>query len=150
MCSASLRNAIKNDPTDTQLMERPTAAERRQLARLERRAVAAYERDLLTELRELAVVEAACSAIAVRGAGLLSVELQLSGRRLVMLGLSTRTCSEVEAMSHSGLIRIVAAGRYDRRWWIGLSDGQRSVVVLGLRAYLSPNDGGLSAAQHVA
>lgn len=115
----------------------------RELARIERRAMAAYERELLAELRELAVVEAGCSAAVTRDTGLGSIELHLAGRSLVLAGVTGRARAEVGALSTSSVIRIVDAGRYDSCWWIAVTDGRRRVVVLALRAQLRPDDGGV-------
>jgi hypothetical protein len=117
--------------------------EGREMARLERHAVAAFERDLLAELREFAVVEAGCTAAVVRTAGLGSIELSLTGQSLVLAGVTARACAEVGSLGDAGMIRIVDAGRYDSRWWIALSDGMRQVVVLALRARLKPHEGGV-------
>jgi hypothetical protein len=128
-------------------MEPQSATQRRAMARIERQAIAAYERELLADLRELALVEAGCEVVSTNPNGLGSIELQLAGRVLVLRGVAPSACR----LAHGGsTVRIVAAGRYDSRWWITFSDGQVSWSVLALRAYLSPNQGGLQAGVLVA
>ncbi|MCW2495214.1 hypothetical protein [Jatrophihabitans sp.] len=129
-------------------MEPPNATQRRTLARIERRAVAAHERDLLADLRELALIEAACVVAGSNPDGLGSIELQLTGRLLVLRGVAPSACRMPQRADHP--LRLVAVGRYDTRWWITLSDGQVSWSVLALRVYLSPNQGGLSVETLVA
>jgi hypothetical protein len=122
--------------------------QRRTLARIARRAVAAYERDLLAELRELALLETGCAIAATNQSGLGSIELQLTGRVLVLRGVAPSACRL--AAGTDPQVRIVAAGRYDARWWVTLGDVQVSWTVLALRAYLSPNTGGLQVEELVA
>jgi hypothetical protein len=117
--------------------------EGREMARLERHAVAAFERDLLAELRELALVEVGCRDAVVRTGGLGSIELSITGQNLVLAGVTAQVCAEVGSLADAGMIRIIDAGRYDSRWWIALSDGVRRVVVLALRVQLKPNQGGV-------
>ncbi len=118
------------------------------MARIERRAIAAYERELLGELRELALIEAGCTAVSADPSGLGSIALQLTGRLLVLRGVAASMCRLTGDTGPSA--RIVEVGRYDARWWVRLSNGHMSWTVLALRAYLSPNEGGLGVGELVA
>ena len=122
----------------------------REFTRIERRAMAAYERELLADLRELAIVEAGCRTVRTYAAGLGSIEVQVCGRTLILAGVTPRAIAEVTELAMAAEVRVVDAGRYDSRWWIALSDGARQVVVLALRAQLRPDDGGIRHLVRVA
>ena len=56
----------------------------RQWRRLERRAVAGYERDLLTAIDELCAVHSVVTAVEVAPVGGRTAKIELDGRRLVL------------------------------------------------------------------
>lgn len=129
-------------------MEETFAAQRRTFARLERRARAAHERELLARVRELALVESRCRTIAVSSDGLGWTQLSFTSGTLTMLGVADRQLHWLGALA--GEIRIADAGRYNGRWWITVSNGGEAVTVLALRAHLSDHAGGVGVAELVA
>lgn len=117
--------------------------DRRVLTRLERRAVAAYEHDLLEQLRELALIEATVTSVSTRSDGLGSIFFHLSGRTLVLAGVTPLALTFASALADSTHVRLTETGRYGPSWWVTLYDGTIRTVLLGARAYLTPDSGGL-------
>jgi hypothetical protein len=111
--------------------------------RLERRAIAAYQRDLLAELRTLAGESGDIEALdASPGSGGEVLRLQISGRLLTIAWVLPTTATAVGDAAAAGPLRIVDAGRYGRMWWITVSSGATETVVGGSRLRLTPVGGG--------
>jgi hypothetical protein len=122
--------------------------------RVERRAVADHERWLAAQLRRLAAArvpvfgaaETAADATArtARTAGI--VRLRLQGWQLLLAGVASGPRADLEHAGRRGRLRLGAAGRYGRLWWIEVvSDGAaagENVVLLGSRVRLTPAGGG--------
>ena len=119
---------------------------RRSWRRLERRAIADHEQWLAATLRRLAagrlpVFWAAESAQATaRTVGI--VRLGLRGWHLLLAGVAAGPRAELERASGQGRLRLGAAGRYGKFWWIEVvSDGAacaEKVVLLGSHLRLTP------------
>jgi hypothetical protein len=120
----------------------------RTFTRIERRAKSAYDRELLLRLRELAVVESACRTISIGPDGLGWAQLSFTPGTLTLVGIAGVARDWLATLE--GEVRIVDAGRYSGRWWITVSNGHTSAVVLGLRAHLSAHAGGVGVAELVA
>jgi hypothetical protein len=111
--------------------------------RLERRAIAAYERDLLAELRTIAGESADIEVFDARPAAAGQVlRLRISGRLLTIAWVHPTTVVAVAEAGAAAPLRIVDAGRYGRMWWITISSGATQTVVGGSRLRLTPVDGG--------
>ena len=122
--------------------------QRRTFARIERRAKAAHDRELLGRLRELALVESACRTIATGSDGLGWAQFAFPSGTLTLVGIADIARDWLASLA--GEVRIVDAGRYNGRWWVTVSNGSASAVVLGLRAHLSAHSGGVGVAELVA
>jgi len=112
----------------------PPAGSARFWRRLERRAVAGYDRQLLTALRHAAAgrvpVLAARAAAARPGAptALGVVELSVPGARVQMIAVAPagqRAVTEI-----TGSAWLAGAGRYGRLWWVAIASGHRHDVVV--------------------
>jgi hypothetical protein len=111
--------------------------------RLERRAIAAYEQDLLAELctiaGESAEIELFDATAATAGD---VVRLQISERLLTIAWVLPTAVNAVAEARGSAPLRIVDAGRYGRIWWITISNGATQTLIGGSRLRLTPVDGG--------
>jgi hypothetical protein len=111
--------------------------------RLERKAIAAYERDLLVELQQLAEERAHCLVLAEGAdnpAGVLRLLLQQ--QRLSMAEVLPSRRRALQAMQAGGPLQLTGGGRYGRLWWIALSNGLVHMVVAGSQVRLSGDAGG--------
>ena len=120
--------------------------------RVERRAVAEHERWLAARLRRLAAgkvsvfwaAESAAGLATARTAGI--VRLRLRGWQLLLAGVASGPRADLERAGRQGRLRLGAAGRYGRFWWIeivgdGAAVGEK-VVLLGSQLRLTPAGGG--------
>jgi hypothetical protein len=120
----------------------PPVAAARVWRRIERRAVAGHDRQLLAALR-LAVAARvpvlAARAIPARPGGptvLGTAELTLPGRLLHLTGVTP--LAQLDATQIAGPARLAGAGRYGPYWWVQLaSDDRPDVVVLARRVRLT-------------
>ena len=119
--------------------------------RVERRAVADHERWLAAQLGGLAAARVPVFGAAdrdgqatARTAGI--VRLRLPGWQLLLAGVASGPRADLEHAGRRGRLRLGAAGRYGRLWWIEIvSDGAAAgekVVLLGSRVRLTPAGGG--------
>jgi hypothetical protein len=124
--------------------------------RVERRAVAQHQRWLAARLRGLtagqapvfSAGESAAGQLTARSAGI--VRLRLQGWQLLLAGVAAGPRADLERASRQGRLRLDAAGRYGKLWWIEVvSDGAAAgekLVLLGSRLQLTPAGGGHPAA----
>ena len=120
--------------------------------RMERRAVADHERWLAATLRRLTaarvpvfwVTESAASQVADMAAGI--VRMRRPGWRLLLAGVASGPRADMERAARQGRLRLHAAGRYGKFWWIEIAtDGaarDEKVVLLGSHLQLIPASGG--------
>jgi hypothetical protein len=124
--------------------------------RVERRAVAQHERWLAAKLGRLAangvpVFQAAGRPAdpAGRAATAGIVDLRLPGWQLLLGGVAAGPYAELEHAGRRGRLRLDAAGRYGKQWWIeivrdGAPAGEK-VVLLGSHLRLTRTRGGHDA-----
>lgn len=129
----------------------PPVATARFWRRLERRAVAAHDRQLLWALRHAAAdrvpVLAARGAAAGAGAptALGVLELALPAVRLQLVGVTLVGQRAVTGIAESAWLS--GAGRYGPFWWVALASGHsHDVVVLARQVRLIRADGDLAPA----
>lgn len=120
--------------------------------RAERRAVAAHERWLLAKLRRLTaarvpvfwVMEGAASQVADMTAGI--VRMRRPGWQLRLAGVASGPRADLEHAARQGRLRLAAAGRYGKLWWIEIATDSAArgekVVLLGTHLQLIPASGG--------
>jgi hypothetical protein len=114
-----------------------------QWRRLERRAVAGYERDLLAAIDELCARYRVVTGIEVEPAAGRAAKIGLDGRRLVLGPLApVGVALLLQARRDGGILRLSAVGRYGPYWWLRLSTAAQPVTVLGRTLRLSRSDGG--------
>jgi hypothetical protein len=114
----------------------------RQWRRLERRAVAGYERDLLTAIDELCAVHSVVTAIEVAPVAGRTTKIELDGRRLVLGPLAPVGLALLfRARRDGGFLRLNAVGRYGPYWWLRLSTATEPITVLSRTLRLSSNGG---------
>jgi hypothetical protein len=124
--------------------------------RVERRAVADHERWLAAKLRRLAAAqvpvfwgaESPAGQVTARTAGI--VRLRLAGWQLLLAGVAAGPRADLERAGRQGRLRLNAAGRYGKLWWIeivadGAAAGEK-VVLLGSQLRLTPAGGGRDSA----
>ena len=110
----------------------------RQWRRLERRAVAGYERDLLTAIDELCAVHSVVTAVEVAPVGGHTAKIELDGRRLVVGPLAPVGLALLFRARRDGeILRLHAVGRYGPYWWLRLSTGAQPITVLSRTLRLS-------------
>ena len=120
--------------------------------RAERRAVAEHERWLVAKLRQLTadrvpvfwVTESAANQVTAMTAGI--VRMRRPGWQLLIAGVASGPRADLEHAARQGRLRLDAAGRYGKFWWIevatdGASQGE-NVVLLGSHLQLIPTGGG--------
>ena len=120
--------------------------------RAERRAVAEHERWLAAKLRRLTaarvpvfwMMESAANQVADMTAGI--VRMRRPGWQLLLAGVASGPRADLERAARRGRLRLDAAGRYGKFWWIEIAtDGARrdeKVVLLGSHLQLIPASGG--------
>jgi hypothetical protein len=120
--------------------------------RAERRALAEHERWLVAKLRRLAaargpvfwVTESAASQAAGMTAGI--VRMRRPGWQLLLAEVASGPRADLEHAARRGRLRLAAAGRYGKFWWIEIvaDSAARSekVVLLGSHLQLIPASGG--------
>ena len=121
--------------------------------RAERRAVAEHERWLAAKLRRLTaarvpvfwVMESAANQAADLTAGI--VRMRRPGWQLLLAGVASGPRADLEHAARQGRLRLDAAGRYGRFWWIEIATNSAArdekVVLLGSHLQLIPASGGL-------
>jgi hypothetical protein len=116
--------------------------------RVERRAEADHEQWLAAKLRRLTAAQvpvfwAAESAPGPMMTGI--VRLRLQGWQLLLAGVAAAPRAELERAARQGRLRLGAAGRYGRFWWIEIvgdsAAAGEKVVLLGSRLRLTPARG---------
>jgi hypothetical protein len=120
--------------------------------RAERRAVAEHERWLATKLRRLTatrvpvfwVTESAANQAADMTAGI--VRMRRPGWQLLIAGVASGPRADLEHAARQGRLRLDAAGRYGKFWWIEIATDSAArgekVVLLGSHLQLIPASGG--------
>jgi hypothetical protein len=114
-----------------------------QWRRLERRAVAGYERDLLAAVGELCARHCVVTGIEVEPMAGRTAKIGLDGWRLVLGPLApVGLALLLRARRDGGTLRLSAVGRYGPYWWLRLSTATQPITVLSRTLRLSSNDGG--------
>jgi hypothetical protein len=125
---------------------------RRFWRRAERRAVAEHERWLAAKLQRLIaargpvfwVTESAADQVADMTAGI--VRMRRPGWQLLIAGVASGPRADLEHAASQGRLRLDAAGRYGKFWWIEVATDSASrgekVVLLGSHLQLIPTGGG--------
>ena len=113
-----------------------------QWRRLERRAVAGYERDLLAAINELCARQSVVTGIEVEPAGGRTAMIGLDCGRLALGPLAPVGLALLaQARRDGGIVRLNAAGRYGPYWWLRLSTAAQPITVLSRTIRLSSNEG---------
>ena len=120
--------------------------------RAERRAVAEHERWLAAELRRLTatrvpvfwVTEREVNQVADMTTGI--VRMRRPGWQLLIAGVASGPRADLEHAVRQGPLRLAAAGRYGKFWWIEIAADNAApgekVVLLGSHLQLIPASGG--------
>jgi len=120
--------------------------------RVERRAVAEHERWLAAKLQRLTaarvpvfwVTESAVNQVADMTAGI--VRMRRPGWQLLIAGVAPGPRADLEHAARQGRLRVDAAGRYGKFWWIEIATDSAArgekVVLLGSHLQLIPTGGG--------
>jgi hypothetical protein len=120
--------------------------------RAERRAVAEHERWVAAKLQRLTAArvpvfwetESAASQVADTTAGI--VRMRRPGWQLLMAGVASGPRADLEHAARQGRLRLDAAGRYGKFWWIEIATDNAArgekVVLLGSHLQLIPASGG--------
>jgi hypothetical protein len=112
---------------------------------LERRAIAAHERELLAALRDQAAAGTPVDSVTVGHDGLGAVWLELGGWQLTLAGVTPRAAATVTRLgAGTAPLALVEAGRYGKAWWVAITDGADRLVLLAARAHLRSPRGGLA------
>ena len=124
--------------------------------RAERRVVAEHERWLAAELRRLTAArvpvfwEAESAANQVAGMTTGIVRMRHPGWQLLLAGVASGPRAALERAARQGRLRLDAAGRYGKFWWIEVATDSAScgekVVLLGSHLQLIPARGGHGSA----
>ena len=118
----------------------------RQWRRLEHRAVAGYERDLLAAVDELCARHAVVTGIEVGPVAGRTAKIELDGRRLVLGPLApVGLALFLRARRDGGILRLNAVGRYGHFWWLRLSTATEPITVLSRTLRLSSSGGAAAA-----
>jgi hypothetical protein len=109
---------------------------------LERRAIAAYHRELVSTLRRLGdegTPVLRVEIVAGRTGTILS--LNLPQHRLVLAGTTLGACTSLCPPGHLGSPAgaLSDAGRYGRAWWLTITVGGGAATVLGSHIRLIPH-----------
>jgi len=118
---------------------------RRRWRRLERRAIAAYQRELVSTLRRLGhegTPVLRVEVVAGRTGTVLS--LDLPQHRLALAGTAPGACAALcppRSLERAAVV-LSDAGRYRRAWWLTLTVGSDTVTVLGSHIRLIPDSDG--------
>ena len=114
--------------------------------RLERRAVAGYERDLLAATGELCARRCVVTRIEVEPVAGRTATIGLDDHRLVLGPLaSVGLALLLEARRDDAILRLDAVGRYGPYWWLRLSTATEPVTVLSHTLRLSSHGEGAPA-----
>jgi hypothetical protein len=120
--------------------------------RAERRAVADHERWLAAMLRRLTaagapvfwVTESAAIQVADLAAGI--VRMRRPGWQLLLAGVASGPRADLERVARQGRLRLGAAGRYGKFWWIEITADSvargEKIILLGSHLQLIPASGG--------
>src|ERR1700761_9296919 len=120
--------------------------------RAERRAIAEHEKWLVAKLRRLAAargpvswgLESAASQGGGQTAGI--VRMRRPGWQLLLAGVAPGPRADLEHAARQGRLRLDAAGRYGKFWWIEVATDSAScsekVVLLGSHLQLIPTGEG--------
>jgi hypothetical protein len=119
--------------------------------RAERRAVAEHERWLAAKLRRLTAarvpvfwVTESANHVADMTAGI--VRMRRPGWQLLIAGVASGPRADLEHAARQGRLRLDAAGRYGKFWWIEIATDSAArdekVVLLGSHLQLIPASGG--------
>ena len=119
--------------------------------RAERRAVADHERWLAAKLRRLTAARApvfwvteSANQLADMAAGI--VRMRRPGWQLLLAGVASGPRADLEHAARQGRLRLAAAGRYGKFWWIEIATDSAAraekVVLLGSHLQLIPASGG--------
>ena len=120
--------------------------------RAERRAVAEHERWLAEKLQRLTVarvpvfwvMESAANQAADMTAGI--VRMRRPGWQLLIAGVASGPRADLEHAARQGRLRVDAAGRYGKFWWIEIATDSAArgekVVLLGSHLQLIPSSKG--------
>jgi hypothetical protein len=116
---------------------------KRQWRRIERRAVAGYERDLLAAVDELCTRRSVVTSIEVDPSAGRMARIGLSDRWLVLGPLAPVGLELLQQTKRAGgILRLNAVGRYGPYWWLRLSTAAQPVTVLARTLRLTSNGGG--------
>lgn len=119
----------------------------RQWRRLERHAVAAYERDLLVALDELCAGHSVVTGVEVEPATGPMARIGLGDRWLVLGPLAPVGLALLaRARRDGGILGLDAVGRYGPYWWLRLSTTAKPVTLLSYTLRLCRNGGGAPGA----
>jgi len=115
----------------------------RRWRRLERRAIAAYRRELVATLQRLGDEGTPVSRVEiVAGRAGTMLSLNLPQHRLALAGTTVGACAALCPPGGSPALVLSDAGRYGRAWWLTLTNGGRTVTVLGSHVRLVPDTDG--------
>ena len=137
---------MSTESGDRELDPTPGIRARWSWRRLERRAIAEHEQWVAAQLRRLAAARmpvfpaAESEQAAARTTGI--VRLGLRGWHLLLAGVAAGPRAELERAGRQGRLRLAAAGRYGKFWWIEIvTEGAacaEKVVLLGSHLRLTP------------
>jgi len=137
---------MSTESGDRELDPTPGIRARWSWRRLERRAIAEHEQWVSAQLRRLAAARtpvfpaAETAEAAARTAGI--VRLGMRGWHLLLAGVAAGPRAELERAGRQGRLRLAAAGRYGKFWWIEIiTEGAacaEKVVLLGSHLRLTP------------
>jgi hypothetical protein len=113
-----------------------------QWRRLERRAAAAYERDLLAAVDELCARHPVVTGVGVNQWAGPTARIGLGSRRLSLGPLAPVGLALLaRARRDGGILGLDAVGRYGPYWWLRLSTATQPVTVLSRTLRLSSHGG---------